>query len=267
MTSLVGSNVSAQGFFRLHPELRNAIYEYVLADIGDNVIVDLENGGGVNRKHGTKAKRQKNPNGDASPLSILLTCKQINNEATGLAYSKLSLRVGDVFETQENGLSMPIEQGRAVVKDLLETFAQDFRTKTLSHITKTHFRQCHTMIVLGFYHNLDFVPLEHPGCTENCHKYAQFGSIVHEAFHNIRSITVDLDSSLDYGINLLRNGTSWLSLVIEPIHVPRLLRNFSNLEEIVVRRESGEQQISYLCEYKIFASGSGVPLWGFHDLA
>lgn len=58
----------------------------------------------------------------------------------------------------------------------------------------------------------------------------------------------------------LKTGASWFSFVMPPDLVPRLLGVFPNLDEIMVRRKSGKQQVSIVRDGKVFAAESGMPL-------
>lgn len=86
-----------KGFFSLPAELRNTIYEYVLADVQDNICIDLTRGPNKDINTSIQPKetdtQQKTcfASGDASPLSILLACRKINKEASAMAYSKMSI--------------------------------------------------------------------------------------------------------------------------------------------------------------------------------
>lgn len=116
--------------------------------------------------------------------------------------------------------------------------------------------------------------LKHPhpaseGCTYKCHEFASHSGAFHTAFHNIRQITVDLHitgmGSEDTTYRSLKTGASWFSFVMQPYLVPCLLGVFPNLEEIVVRRKSGKQQLSVVRDGKVFAAESGMPLGGQDD--
>ena len=269
MASPQGTNINWQGLLSLHPELRNTIYEYVFADIQDNMVIHLE--GGANEKHRVKAKGHETE-GVPSALDLLLTCKQIYNEAAGIAYSKLSLTLGTVHQKRKVRRALEgYDNARLTV--LLNTFAKELRATTRSHITRMYFRDFRAMRDLSEYSSMERYPLtgtdaETDNCTENCLRYATWNQLVHRAFHNIRTITIDLSKNhvSDSRFARLKAGASWLSLVWQPNRVSWLIKAFSNLEEIVVRRENGEQQVSYVRDCMIFAAGSGMPLGGHKDV-
>lgn len=226
---------------------------------------------GPNRKHKvtpwkTLSEKAICKNVKLHPLSLLLTCKQISKEATGIAYGQLSLTLDTVFRYPRSDTRIP---------DMLATYAQTFRATTLSHATRMYFRK-HAMMDLLNNTFLYAYPLtdSHPaseGCTGRCHKFASHSGDFHTTFHNIRQITIDLhitgNGGGDNTYRLLKAGASWFSFVMQPNSVPRLLGVFPNLEEIVVRRECGKQQLSVVRDGKVFADESGMPLGGRDDWA
>lgn len=253
-----------KGFFRLPAELRNTIYEYVLTEVQDNMCIDLENG--LNQKYRPRVRQQKR---DASPLSMLLTCRKINREASPMAYSKMSMSLDAIHPDRDAVLShWDIEaylKNRRRLKSILATFANTFRADIRSYVTTMRLPN---LLVLYEIVRCNCTALSSrefsKRCSAKCDLTGSHRGLVHNVFHHIRRIIVEDLSVNGYYRNLVE-GASWLSIFMTvPAQVEEVFRTFSNLEEIVVRRGHAEQ-VSHVVDGKIYASGSGMLLGGTAD--
>jgi hypothetical protein len=111
------TNTTGEGFFKLPAELRNSVYEYVLADVRDNIYIKLECGD--NKAHESRAITPDRPvfrDDTASPLSMLLTCKQINLEASPMPYSKMSMSMSNITTMVKDFESLREHRGEVSTK-------------------------------------------------------------------------------------------------------------------------------------------------------
>jgi len=249
-------------------ELRNSIYEYVLADVQDNVFIDLE--GGPNKIHKVSGKNRSVPNDDnTSRLDLLLTCKQINTEATGIAFSKMSMSIDTVFPEPSDLVDRceaTVTEGHERMNAILTNLIIVFMCANLAHVQAMHFPRTEVLTHLVSF-NCPFQDVQHSTatCTDKCASLSYFQGMVHELFHNVKCITIDVeDGELEQLYRSLNKGASWLSVTMQPCEVREVLGVFSNLEEIVVRRDCGEQ-ISKVIDGKIYAAESGMPMLGSVD--
>lgn len=250
-----GTNLTGKGFFSLPSELRNAIYEDVLEDMEDNNLC-VHLGGGPNEKSA--------PEGP-SPLSMLLTCKQISNEATQMAFSKVSLSLTDLWPPIVGNRNDVYAEYRARLESVIWTLGNELRPTTLAQITSMEFPNSRSLLELPTSVTEHFSrsrPSE--SCTPKCDQLSHHRGPIHRAFHNIRRITISVDNYQEYSYRMLREGASWVSpLMLEPM-AESVFDVFSNLEEIVVRRKCGVQT-SVVVDGKIFAKDSGLPMRGMED--
>ena len=271
LTSLT-SNTAGQGSSRLltlPSELRNSIYEYVLADVQDNVRIDLE--GGDNKVHKVKAKEPGTVSKEESPsrLGLLLTCRQINDEASGIAYSKMSMSLDTVFPTPED-FNTPgneaFKEGGKRLSTIVDNFTKTFLGQNLACIPHMQFPSTEVLLhlttfnspAMDFQRSTDF-------CTAKCASLSRWQGVVHNLFHKVRRITIDgEDRSMERLYGSLTKGASWLSITMQPHEVRDVLGVFPNLEEIVVRRECGEQ-VSKVIDGNFYAAESGMEMRGLED--
>lgn len=252
----------------LPAELRNPIYEHVFADVQDNVCIDLE--GGLNKIHKVSGKNRSVPIDDnTSRLSLLLTCKQINTEATGIAFSKMSMSIDTVFPKPSDLIDRcedTLAEGHERLNTILTNLITVFMGANLAHVQAMHFPRTEVLLHLVSF-NTPFLDVQHTtaSCTAKCASLSYFQGLVHELFHNVKRITIDVDDGkLTQLYRHLNKGASWLSVTMQPCEVREVLGVFSNLEEIVVRRDCGEQ-ISKVIDGKIYAAESGMPMLGSND--
>jgi hypothetical protein len=275
MSTSQGTNTTGEGFFKLSPELRNSIYEYVLADVQGNVCIKL--GRGDNQAHKTQTTTPENSvprDNTASQLNVLLTCKQINHEASGIAYSKMSMSMNKAdIPTLEHRAEKDAQAAKRT-ETILERFANTFDTHKSSLITSLVLPDIAALLSLTVHDSLmsasnlrsDFVQ-QNVSCTARCGTHGgEFAGAVHTAFHNIQTVIIqEGDNSLEKGYASLRAGASWLSVAIQPRSMRIVLCSLPGLQQIVVRRRSGEQQVSKVIDGKVFAAESGTPLGGLAD--
>ena len=268
--SAKATNNTGQGFFGLPSELRNVIYKYVPADAED-MRIRLESG--PNKKHEVQvvgAETVPKNNEVVSPLNILLACKQMNNEATSIAYSKMSLSLLTVWPDidsmlKENGLDI-VHRTAQRLHSILKTLTTDFRETTLSHVTSMEFPDADILVTIPLSTFSALRDEDQPGeiWTRMCALLGKHKGRVHCPFQNIRRLTMFVSQRAEVGFRTLRQGASWLSPLMDDYELATLLRAFSNLEEVVVRRQCGIQT-SDVIDGKIFVRGSGVPFGGFKD--
>ena len=253
---------------RLPGEIRNSIYEFVFADVQDNVCIDLE--GGLNKSHKVSGKNRSVPNDDnTSRLSLLLACKQINTEASGIAFSKMSMSIDTVFVKPSDFLTRcnaALTEGSERMNAILSNFLIVFSAANLACVPAMEFPRTEVLLHLASF-NSPYMDVQRStaSCTAKCASRSYFQGLVHELFHKVKRITIDAkDGELDRLYRLLNEGAPWLSVTMQPCEAKEILTAFSSLEEIVVRRDCGEQ-ICKVIDGKIYAAESGVEMLGSYD--
>lgn len=265
-----GTNITDRGLFRLPPELRNVVYEYVLADVHNNVCIDL--GAGLNKVYRVEDRKSKPASEDkhASRLSMLLACRQINHEASGVAYSKMGMSFETVsvdpkaFEPHQ-GVNAYIKASERL-KIMLQNFAETFDASKSSLLTSVVFHDSQLMSRLaGFNNCMMGDTLLTKKCTSRCESFSLFQGLFHETFHHVRFITVHVTKDkMETLYKALTKGAPWLSVTLEPFHVDELLAAFPSLQQIIVRRACGEQ-VCDVIDGGIFAAESRMPLRGMDE--
>jgi hypothetical protein len=256
----------------LPAELRNSIYEYVFADVQDNVCIDLEradNKKETRKVRGKKPKSTSNPD-ETSRLGLLLTCRKINTEASGIAFSKMSMSIDNVFPvTQYTDIrgKVSLDDRGERLASILGKVTKTFLGGNLGAIPTMVFPSTEILFELVKCNN-HTMDIQRPTdfCTAKCALYSHYQGVVHNLFHNVRRIVVGGEEAFGGYYEYLSKGASWLSITMEPRDLKGVLNVFSNLEEIVVRRECGEQ-VSKVIDGKVYAAESGMPMRGIDDWA
>jgi len=265
---------TAQGSSRLltlPAELRNSIYEYVFADVQGNVCIDLERADKKKTRKVSSKKPKSTPNPDeTSRLSLLLTCRKINTEASGIAFSKMSMSIDNVFPvTQYTDIrgKVSLADGGERLAMILGKVTKTFLGGNLGAVPAMVFPSTEIVFELVKCNN-HMMDIQRPTdfCTANCALYSHYQGVVHTLFHNVRRIVVGGEEFFGGYYEYLSEGASWLSITMEPRDLKGVLNVFSNLEEIVVRRECGEQ-VSKVVDGKVYAAESGMPMRGIDDWA
>jgi hypothetical protein len=277
MSTPQGTNTTGREFFKLSPELRNLIYEYVLADVQDNICIKLECGNDQAHKSRITKSRSVSRDDNASQLSMLLACKQINSEASGIAYSKMSISMSSISALAEGrgghkaeGLAQIIPRVKSVFENFTETFdpANSSLIKTLV-LRDSGDLDCMTDLeafLSRFYSSLR-VSSPTGSCTVRCNSFFRHRVLLHTTFHHIQRVIIQEDESIErtmYAYSKLTDGASWLSVSLYPSQVDSVLHILPSVQQIVVCRNSSEQ-VSEVVGGKIFAVESGMPLGGFAD--
>lgn len=272
MSNPHGSNSTGQGSSRLlnlPSELRNSIYEYVLADVQDSVCINLERGD--NSAYRSKTKRAKKPKAvpigeKTSRLSLLLTCGQINREASSMAFSKMSMSLKSVFSTNTSFFSGQISAGDRRLNSMLADIARIFDPLKLSFITSMSVPSTEALQHLVFYNRPGLSdPQSSESCTAKCSSLAKFTGPIHKMFHKVTRITITGEDRLSEPLyQQLTKGAPWLSVTMQPSEIDNVLSAFSNLEEIIVSRKCGKQ-VCKVVDGKVFAAESGLPMRGLPD--
>lgn len=253
----------------LPAELRNMIYDFALADVQDNVCIDLE--GGYNRVHKVVDKKPGSvPTDDnTSRLSLLLTCRQINNEASGIAYSKMRMSLDTVFPNPRDfSTDDVLEEGASRLSMITASLTSTFPARNLAAISVMEFPSTQILLhLLTFDSPLMEAHHQHPtACTAKCASLAQHQGLVHILFHNVKRIVLDgEDGCFRTLYEALTKGASWASVTVQRYDVESILSVFSNLEEIVVRRGEAGEQVSKVIDGKIYAAESGMEMLGMDD--
>lgn len=173
--------------------MRNVIYEYVLADVQDNVCIDL--GAGLNKVYRVEAQKNEQVRSDnkASYLGMLLACKQINREASRMAYSKMSMSLETVSLNMEYGDSITRDKESDRLKAMLINFAKAFDASKSSLVTNL---VLHGSRVLPYFGRTNWRMLGGTRltkrCTAKCEEFEEYQGMIHETFHNIRYTTLDV---------------------------------------------------------------------------
>ena len=272
MSTSRSTNTADQSSCRLlslPSELRNSIYEYVLAEVQDNVCIDLE--GGANKLHKVTPKRPQREIKDenTSHLNLLLTCRQINTEASGIAYSKMSMSLDTAFAAPEDFHTRSTEafaEGGERLSSIMHSFTKTFLGQNIAVVPVMKFPSVGTLLNLTIFNSplLD-KQCSTTNCTVKCTWLSQWQGLVHNVFHNVTSLDIDgEDGCMGQLYRSLTSGASWLSITMQPHEVQDVLSIFSNLEEIVVRRECGEQ-VNKVVGGKIYAAESGMEMLGIQD--
>jgi hypothetical protein len=254
---------------------RIAKLEYVLADVQDNICIKL--GRGDSQAHESQTTTPDNSvsrDNTASQLSVLLTCKRISLEASGMAYSKMSMSMNKADIPMLEHCAEKDAEAAGRTETILERFANTFDTHKSSLITSLVLPDIAALLSLTVHDSLmyasnlrsDFVQ-QNVSCTARCGTYGgAFGGAVHIASHNIQIVIIqEGDNSMDKRYARLRAGASWLSVAIQPRSMRIVLCSIPGLQQIVVRRKSGGQQVSKVIDGKVFAAESGMPLGGLAD--
>lgn len=262
----------ASRLLSLPAELRNSIYEYALADVQDNVCLDLE--GGVNMIHRVVDKKPRSvPTEDrTSRLSLLLTCRQINTEASGIAFSKMRMSLDTVFPKPSDFHTRGDEalmEGSSRLSMIMASVTSSFQGTNLAAIPVMEFPSAQVLSHLTTF-NSPGMDLQRANnfqgvCTAKCSSRSEYQGLIHHVFHNVKRIVIDgEDSEIGNLYSELTKGASWLSVLMQPYEARDVLGIFSNLEEIVVRRDCGEQ-VSKAIGDKFYAAESGMEMRGMDD--
>ncbi|KAM0708675.1 hypothetical protein Q7P35_005327 [Cladosporium inversicolor] len=244
----------------LPPELRNKIYDYALAGVQDDLCIDLEGRENKVHKEGDTKSRSIPTDDNTSRLSLLLTCRQINAEASGIAYSKMSMSFDTAFNTSD-------VTTHTAVTMIMDNFMQVFPVSKLGYITTMHVANPQVLMQMATL-NRSMFDAERPTCSAKCASLSQYHGTTHDLFHKVKSIIIDGEEEGDGALGplyeLLPEGASWLTVTWGPEFVGYVLSVFSNLDKIVVRRECGEQ-VSKVVDGKIYAAESGMEMLDMNE--
>lgn len=263
MTTTPGTNITREGLFKLPPELRNAVYELVFADVEGNICIPIEGCPNANHKqHRSKMEKSKvlpeNDEEDKPKLSLLLTCKQVYNEASSIAYSKMSMSLLD-----EDGILKgdTLRAGQHLAS-LMGGLQAVFGKQKLQLVRNLIIRERELLLTFTSFDST-FLFKQYPWDWDK-----QWGNgPLFDAFHHVRRLTICLDSGLldCWMCDGLPKGESWLTPLVAPGVAAILLKAFPGLQEFAVRRYCGEQ-ISKVIDGEIFAAESGLPHRPFADV-
>lgn len=253
----------------LPAELRNSIYDYVFADVQDNVCLDLEGGYNMVHKVVDKKPRSVHNEDNTSRLSLLLTCRQINTEASGIAYSKMSMSLDTVFPNPCDFRTRAQEallEGGSRLSMIMATITSTFLGTNLAAIPVMGFPSTEVLVHLLTFNSPTMDSQTSTAfCTAKCLSLSWYHGLIHNLFHTVKRIVLDgEDQEMDRLYLALTEGASWLSVTMEPYEASDVLKVFSNLEEIVVRRECGEQ-VTKVVDGKFYAAESGMEMLGMAD--
>lgn len=230
------------------------IYEYALADIDEGICIKVDRG--YKEPHRgrwakNKERRLKVIEGrvlqddeddvdEVSNLALLLTCKQINKEASPIAYSKMSMTI-----TKLPSLSS-IKRAWNATSEMCRRFSNGFSGDKLKYV-KT--------LVLP-----DAVDILQLLC---CIAWRWFPDtkVLSQADHIICQFSEDY---LSYIFGSLTDGASWLSVVMDSDDGEDLVEKFPRLQFITARRDCGDQ-VSKVVDGEIFAAESGMRMRGMVD--
>lgn len=262
----------ASPLLSLPPELRNKIYDYVLADVQDNVCIDLEGKDNIVHKVVAKKTRSVPTEDKTSRLSLFLTCRQINTEASLIAFSKMSMSLDTVFpnpaDFDEDGVEVIRESGLRLGM-IMVGVVNSFSDAKLAAISVMEFPNTRILVHLLTFDSpvLEIDPLTDSPCTAKCASLAQHQEgMIHHMLHNVKRIILNQENErFNDHYKALTKGASWLSVTMQHYQVEAVLSIFSNLEEIVVRREGCGEQVSKVIDGKIYAAESGLEMLGMDD--
>lgn len=263
MTTTPGTNITGEGLFKLPPELRNAVYELVFADVEGNICIPIE--GGLNANHKQRLLKMEkskvlpeNDEEDKPKLSLLLTCKQVYNEASSIAYSKMSMSLLDDDGILKGDVLRAAQHFASLTRGLQAVFGKG-KLQLLRNLVVEE-RE-----LLFTFATFDGTFLDEQ-CFWDWEKRRRNGPLL-DAFHHVRRLTICLDSGLldCWMCDGLPKGESWLTPLVAPGVAAILLKAFPGLQEFAVRRYCGEQ-ISKVIDGAIFAAESGLPHRPFADV-
>lgn len=264
MTTTPGADLTGQGLFRLSPELRNAVYEDVLADVEDNVCIRIEGGANANHKKRRlkTIKRRVLPEDDEeSRLSLLLTFKQVYSEASSIAYSRMSMSLEDNDKLLQGDILLAGQHLANLMGGLQAVFGKE----KLQLIWNFNVNIWLFFKFITFDSSLNRERDKPLPMLEN--DWKRTGPLF-DAFHKVRRLTIrlDMDCPMAWLINRLPEGESWLTVMVVPgVATTMLLKTFSELREFVVHHPSAEQ-ISKVIDGNVFAAKSGLPLRDLPDV-
>jgi hypothetical protein len=157
----------------LPAELRNKIYDFALSVVQDNVCIDLERGDKKIRKVRGGKKPRFIPNHDNnSRLSLLLTCRQINTEASGIAFSKMSMSIANVFAPSQYSDyrgSIGLKDGGERLSMILGQLTKTFLGSNLGAVPTMVFPSTHILFDLAELNShVTDVQRSTEFCTDKC---------------------------------------------------------------------------------------------------
>lgn len=223
-------------FLDLPPELRNPIYDYVLAAQGDSVIIRLSDGTVERLVKDLRRRRSapfKNESTRKPSLCLFKTCKQVRREAIAMIYSEALLLV-EPFPKMLSGRNMLSEQAEAYTKALLGLPASTVPTEYLHMIRALEFAD-----LPEFEHILS---LKHDDVLRDVYHRPIWNMAVSSVFSGITHIKITSTYYTQDMYHYLNQGTSWLSWsLVLPSPVLRLLQLFPGLRTIEMVGPGGTQ--------------------------
>lgn len=259
MISTPGFNMTGKGFFALPLEIRNTIYEYTLADVEDEVSIRID--GGTNANHSElrlrALKRRVLPEDDEADigpkLTLLLACKQINSEATSIAYSKMSMSLTKMMDYSPGTWRVRHDEASSFMANLRRVFGDD----KLKFVKKLILKDDSWLSMLACFDCYLGVPTS-PSSR------GPIGSVL----HHVDTIVLHSDREIrGYNYMVLPEGRSWVSVCLRPVHNKEVLTTFSSLRQIVVKKHEGGEQTSLVQDGIIYAAESGMETGAMIDMS
>lgn len=246
--------MTGQGFFALPAEIRNTIYGYTLADVEDEVSIRID--GGTNANHMEPRlnvlKREVLPEeneADTGPkLTLLLACKQINSEATSIAYSKMSLTLTRMLDySLENVWRICHAEASSFMANLQLVFG-DNKLRFVKKMILKDDRWLNMLACFDCHVGASASPFSRPG---------PIGSVL----HHVDTIVLHSDyERRAYKYGVLPEGRSWVSVCLQPVHNKEVLATFPRLRQIVVKKHEGGEQTSLVQDVIIYAAEAGMEM-------
>lgn len=225
------TSTSSLSFLDIPPELRNRIYDYVLTDASENVTISLMAGTDARWYEQRRKYRWRRTGMETlpTPLALIVTCKQVYNEARLMLYHKLPFFIGEIPiiprepGVEDNKVAANMKYRQAVFKELTDgKIAIGLRTmQQIQHLEFAIAKEFFSL--LTFKTNMD----EEFGSAGQANH-----NLMRELFSGVRRVTLHtrlfriFTDPLKFGIET-RYYRSW--------RVGRLRDILPKLEEIVVK--------------------------------
>lgn len=255
-------NQSDSCFFGLPPELRNLIYEYAFSEVEDQVAIKLD--GGYNAEHAIlrqkTTKRRvilEDEEDEPSQLALLLTCKQINAEASAIAFSKMRFLATRLTRIPYSSPVVSLLFVEEWLADLQDTFGVN-KLKLVKRLVLANETLLYNLPGLsrckGNFVVDEYGFTAYPSCGAT--------STALQTLSHIEEIILHMDDA-PHAPELVA-GASWVSLALQPRDEQWLLAIMPLLKKIVARGQAGEQT-SVIMDGHIVAAESGMRLGGCGD--
>ncbi|KAM0718792.1 hypothetical protein Q7P37_005863 [Cladosporium fusiforme] len=243
---------SKVGFFSLSGELRNEIYHLAFLEVNYSIKIEGKSVASLIEQEPvedhtndltTITKSTKETDKPQSPLALLATCKQISAEASGIAYSKMSLSL-EKLPSFGPGPSNSLEKAQHV-RSLLEKFTKVFPMEKIEHVRHLILHDGPLLDQLIDHDTFMRVDEYLKNRRLRLDLAVQLsGGPLRDAFKFVTKITVVVENDQRRrSCDRLDGRAPWLSLFVHESRLLVLLETFASLKTVVVRRSECQQTV------------------------